>query len=234
MTPDCRGSRARTMSASPCPTSKRRPASSSTSSAARSPIEIGPFQSDDDWMQRQLGVDPRARDPQAAYVPLQDRSELRGLRVRFDGANPRRRATATWVAIISPSMSKTSNAAVAYLKSQGSRSRATRHDGDRAVEGSDLGLFSFAVGNAARAGQLSRRNGGYERKPGRSLVTQAGLILVDAVGLSGHPEEERMERQDVEFQSEGATVRAWFYKADGAGRARRSCLRAAGATCAKS
>ena len=27
-----------------------------------------------------------------------------------------------------------------------------------------------------------------------------------------------MERLDVEFQSEGATVRAWFYKAEGGGR----------------
>jgi hypothetical protein len=41
-----------------------------------------------------------------------------------------------------------------------------------------------------------------------------------------------VSRLDVEFQSEGATVRAWFYKADGAGQ--RSRWRAAGATCAKS
>ena len=43
-----------------------------------------------------------------------------------------------------------------------------------------------------------------------------------------------VSRLDVEFPSEGATVRAWFYKADGDGAAPRSCLRVAGATCAKS
>jgi hypothetical protein len=43
-----------------------------------------------------------------------------------------------------------------------------------------------------------------------------------------------VSRLDVEFQSEGATVRAWFYKADGAGPGQRSRWRAAGATCAKS
>ena len=37
-------------------------------------FEVGPFASDDDWMQKHLGVDPRVKDQQVADVEVCERS----------------------------------------------------------------------------------------------------------------------------------------------------------------
>jgi catechol 2,3-dioxygenase-like lactoylglutathione lyase family enzyme len=69
-------------------------------------FEIGPFKSDDDWMQVQLGVDPRAVIRslrmfrcKTARVSKSSSTNLR-VWVRF------RRATAMWVGITWPFMSR--------------------------------------------------------------------------------------------------------------------------------
>ena len=49
------------------------------------------------------------------------------------------------------------------------------------------------------------------------MVTESVLILVTAASAA-RLREDGMERLDVEFQSEGATVRAWVYRAEGGGR----------------
>ena len=89
-------------------------------------FEIGPFQSDDDWMQTHLGVDPRAVIRKLRMFRCKTGASFEIFEYELEGARmtPPRNSDvgghhlAFYVEDV--------NAAVAYLKAQGSRSRESR------------------------------------------------------------------------------------------------------------
>ena len=71
-------------------------------------FEIGPFKSDDDWMQAQLGVDPRAVIRKLRMFRCKTGRASRYSSTSLMAQTRFRRATATWAAITWPFMSRTS------------------------------------------------------------------------------------------------------------------------------
>ncbi len=69
--------------------------------------EIGPFRSDDDWMQVHLGVDPRAVIRKLRMFRCKTGPSFEVFEYALQGAKARRRATATSADTTWPSMSRT-------------------------------------------------------------------------------------------------------------------------------
>jgi catechol 2,3-dioxygenase-like lactoylglutathione lyase family enzyme len=70
-------------------------------------FEIGPFQSDDDWMQVHLGVDPRAVIRKLRMFRCKTGASFEIFEYELEGASTPPLATATWVDTTWLSMSRT-------------------------------------------------------------------------------------------------------------------------------
>jgi catechol 2,3-dioxygenase-like lactoylglutathione lyase family enzyme len=70
-------------------------------------FEIGPFESDDDWMQTQLGVDPRAVIRTLRMFRCKTGPSFEIFEYELEGRARIRRAIAMWAGITWPFMSRT-------------------------------------------------------------------------------------------------------------------------------
>jgi catechol 2,3-dioxygenase-like lactoylglutathione lyase family enzyme len=139
-------------------------------------FEIGPFQSDDDWMQVHLGVDPRAVIRKLRMFRCKTGASFEIFEYEIEGAStpPPRNSDvgghhlAFYVEDV--------NAAVAYLKAR----RITVQGEPTTMQsgpskGPDLGLLPEPVGRAARTCQLSSGHGSAARQPRGALVSQRSI-----------------------------------------------------------
>jgi len=107
---------------------------------------LGPFQSDGDWMQTHLNVHPRAVMKRAALPALQERRDLRGIRVRLPDQNRRQPKNSDvgghHIALYVDDI----HAAIAYLRRRacGCSASDSAHRGPE--RRADLGLFPDALG----------------------------------------------------------------------------------------
>ena len=128
---------------------------------------LGPFRADDDWMREHLGVDPRSVMRELRFYRLRVRPELRdlpvGCRRRPASAAPQQRHRRSSPRVLR----RRPRRAVAYLREQGIECSASRPQPQR-ERGPALGVLPDALGHAARARQLPRRQG--VRARGRSAA----------------------------------------------------------------